>query len=156
MADNKERREVAFQSLDEVVAEAERLAAGEVRVVGNHTFAEILNHLAISQNAATGRVTPPPPPFFMKLMRPLIKPMVFNSKPLKPGIKLPASGESFFWPDKQIETAAALANLKESTDYYNANGPLPKHPFFGTVSRSESDSFNCRHAALHLSFVHPA
>lgn len=156
MAANDERREVSFQTLDEVVADAEKLAAGEVRVVGSHSFAEILNHLAISQDAATGRVTPPPPPFFMKLMRPLIKRMVFNPKPLKPGIKLPATGESFFWPDKNIDAATALANLKESTENYNSNGPLDKHPFFGAVSRPESDSFNCRHAALHLSFVHPA
>lgn len=155
MATAPERRELKFNSLDEVVAEAERLAAGEVRTTGSHTFAEILNHLAISQDAAAGRKQAPPPPFFMKLMLPFIRMMVLNGKPLKPGIKLPAKGESFFWPDKNIDLPTALTNLKESTQYYQTNGALEKHPFFGKMSAEVSEDFNCRHAALHLSFVHP-
>ena len=39
----------------------------------------------------------------VRLMMPLIKRMVINSKPMKPGIKLPSKGEAFFWPDKEIK-----------------------------------------------------
>lgn len=151
-----ERRELTFQNLDEVVAEAERLAAGEVRTTGNHSFGQILNHLAVSHDVSTGRVTAPPPPLFMRLMMPLMKRMVINSKPLKPGIKLPAKGEAFFWPDRDIDVASGLNYLRESAEYYKSNGPVEKHPFFGKLTRAEADQLNCRHAALHLSFVHPA
>lgn len=154
MATNPERRELTFQTMDEVVAEAERLASGEVRTTGAHSFGQILNHLALSHDVSTGRVVAPPPPFLMRLMMPFMKGMVINSKPMKPGIKLPAKGEAFFWPDKEIDVATGLQYFKESVDYYKSNGPLPKHPFFGKITKEESDELNRRHAALHLSFVH--
>ena len=153
---NPERRELHFNSLNEVQAEVERLAAGEVRTVGNHSFSEIINHLAISQDVSAGRTQAPPPPFLMRLMRPLMRRMVINSKPLKPGIKLPAAGESFFWPQSDLDVPAAVRKFKDSTQNYLNSGPIENHPFFGKLSREESDSLNCRHAALHLSFVHPA
>lgn len=155
MVDVAERRDLSFQNLDEVLADVDRLASGEVRTTGNHTFSQILNHLAISQDVSAGRVQPPPPPFFMKLMMPLMKRMVFSSKPLKPGIKLPAAGESFFWPDKDFDLAESVKYFRESVEYMNSNGPLEKHPYFGKVSPAESIQLDCRHAALHLSFVHP-
>ena len=156
MADTAERRDLKFQNLDEVIADIEGLAAGQVRTTGNHTFGQILNHLATSHDVATGRKQAPPPPFFMKLMMPLMRRMVINSKPLKPGIKLPASGESFFWPNQDFDVAKSVEYFKDSVDFYKSNGPLEKHPFFGKISKAESDELNCRHAALHLSFVHPA
>lgn len=156
MAATAERRELTFQTMDEVVAEVERLAAGEVRTTGNHSFGQILNHLALSHDVSTGKAVAPPPPFFMKLMMPLMKRMVINDKPMKPGLNLPAKGETFFWPDEEIDVPTGLQKFKESVEYYNSNGPLEKHPFFGKVTKAESDGLNCRHAALHLSFVHPA
>lgn len=156
MTANAERRELSFRNLDEVVAEVERLASGEVRTTGNHSFGQILNHLALSHDVSTGRVEAPAPPFMMRLMMPLMKKMVLNSKPLKPGIKLPAKGEAFFWPDKEFDVPEAVAYFRDSVEHYKANGPLEKHPFFGTASKADVDELNCRHAALHLSFVHPA
>ena len=153
---NPERRNLTFQNLDEVVAEVDRLASGEVRVTGKHSFGKILNHLSISQDVSSGRITDAPsPPFFMKLLMPLMKRMIINSKPLKPGVKLPANGESFFWPEKEFSISTAVQQFKESTEHYKANGPLPVHPFFGKLTKAEADELNCRHAALHLGFVHP-
>jgi hypothetical protein len=155
MTDQPERRNLTFKNLGEVLAEAERLVLGEVRVSGRHSFGQILNHLALSQDVATGRVIAPPPPLVMRLLMPLMKRMVINSKPLKPGIKLPAKGEAFFWPDKEFDVTAALQYLKQSVEFYQSNGPLAVHPFFGKLTRQQADELNCRHAALHLSFVHP-
>lgn len=156
MPTDPERRELTFANLDEVLAEAERLASGEVRTTGNHSLGQILNHLALSLDVATGRVVAPPPPFFMKLMMPLMKRMVLGSKPLKPGIKLPAKGEAFFWPDKEFEVPSALQYFKDSVGQFSTNGPLEKHPFFGKLTKEQGEQLECRHAALHLSFVHPA
>ncbi|NND96284.1 MAG: DUF1569 domain-containing protein [Pirellulaceae bacterium] len=155
MANDPERRELTFENLNEVVAEAERLAAGNVRTTGKHSFGQILNHLALSHDVATGRAVGPPPPWFMKLMLPVMRRMVIHSKPLKPGIKLPADGEAFFWPDKEFDVPTALQHLKESVECYKSNGPLEKHPFFGKLTAEQGESLSCRHAALHLGFVHP-
>lgn len=151
-----DRRELVFQNVEEIVAEAERLAAGEVRTIGKHSFPAILNHLALAQDVATGRITAPAPSLFMRLLMPLMKGMIINSKPLKPGVKLPAKSESFFWPDKELDVPSALQSFKESIDYYSSHGPLERHPVFGKMTRDESDQLTCRHAALHLGFVHPA
>jgi len=151
-----ERRELSFQNLDEVVADAEQLAAGEFRTTGNHSFPEILNHLTLSQDVSSGRVEGPPPPWYMRLMMPLMKKMIINPKPLKPGVKLPKTGEAFFWPETELDVPSAVQRLRESTEYYKQHGPLDVHPFFGKLTRQEADELNCRHAALHLSFVHPA
>ena len=155
MSEKPERRELRFQNLDEVLLEVERLASGEVRTTGSHTFGQILNHLALSHDVASGRAQAPAPPFLMRLMMPLMKRMVINSKPFKPGIQLPAKGESFFWPDKEFDVPSTVKYFQESVDYYKSNGPLEKHPFFGKISKADCDELNCRHAGLHLSFVHP-
>ena len=63
MTPHPERRELHFRFLEEVVAEAERLAAGKVRTTGNHSFGQILEHLALSHDMATGKIEAPPLPF---------------------------------------------------------------------------------------------
>ena len=156
MADDPERRDLRFSNLDEVIADAEQLASGEVRTTGNHTFGQILEHLARTHDMTTGRLEAPSPPWFMRLLIPLMKPMLINDKPVKPGFKLPAKAEGVFWPDQEFEVNEALAHLKESVEHYKSQGPMPKHPMFGKLTRQQNDSLNCRHAALHLSFVHPA
>ncbi len=149
-----ERRELQFDNLDEVVVEAERLASGQVRTTGRHSFGQILEHLARTHDMTTGRLQTPRPPWYMRLMIPLMKPMLLNDKPLKPGFKLPQKSEAVFWPNQELEVATALAHLKESIAHYQAQGPLPKHPMFGSLTRQQNDQLNCRHAALHLGFVH--
>lgn len=153
MADKPERRELSFGSLDEAVAEAERLAQGEVRTTGKHSFGQILEHLARTHDMATGKVVGPRPPWFMRLMMPLMKGMILNG-PVKPGFKLPKDAEAFFWPEGEVDVQQALSHLKESVENYKTNGPLAVHPVFGKVSREQNDRLNQSHCAMHLSFVH--
>lgn len=153
MADGRERRELSFNSLDEVVAEAERLAGGEVRTTGNHTFAQILEHLARTHDMATGKIQPPKMPWIMRMLMPLMRKRIFSG-PVQPGIKLPAEAEAMFWP-AEVDVQEALAHLKASVENYNTNGPLPVHPIFGKATREQNDRLNCGHCAMHLSFVHP-
>ena len=127
MSNVSERRELNFQNLDEVLADVERLAAGQPRTTGNHSFGQILNHLTLSQDVSTGRAQAPPTPLFMKLMMPLMKRMVISSKPLKPGVKLPAKGEAFFWPDKEFDVPATLGQFNSSD---SARVSFPKNGCF--------------------------
>lgn len=155
MAETPERRELSFSSLDEVVADAERLSQGDVRTTGNHSFGQILKHLALTHDMATGKIKTPRPPLHMRLLMPFLKGMILNG-PVKPGFKLPKASEEFFWPDGEIDIQEALTHLRESVENYKANGPLAVHPVFGKVSREQNDRLNCGHCAMHLSFVHPA
>jgi len=145
---------LSFSSLDDAVADAQRLAEGEVRTTGNHTFGQILEHLARTHDMATGKIVGPRPPFMMRLLMPLMKGMILN-KPVKPGFKLPKDAEAFFWPDQEFDVPQALTHLVESVENYKTNGPLAVHPVFGKLSREQSDGLNVSHCAMHLSFVHP-
>lgn len=153
MSDSR-RRELALGSLDEVIAEVERLAAQQVTTTGKHDFPQIVRHLALSNNMMTGRIAAPRPPLLMRLLLPLIRPSILKGS-VKPGIRLPADAEAVFWSEEDISVADAVAMLKDSIEYYQKHGPLPVHPIFGKATREQLDRLTCNHAAMHLSFVHP-
>lgn len=155
MSGQTERRQLVFNDLNEIVADAERLASGPVRTTGNHSFGQILEHLARTHDMATGKLPSPPPPWYMRLLIPLLKPMLLGNKPLSPGFKLPPKAEKVFWPTQECAVATTLDHLKDSVAHFNAQGPLPRHPMFGAMTRQQNELLQCRHAALHLSFVHP-
>jgi hypothetical protein len=146
-------RSLTFSTQDEILAEAERLAAGNPRIAGKHSFPEILRHLARTNDMLTGRIVPPKLPLPMRLMMPLVRMLVFN-RPVKPGFNLPKNSESFFWPQEPIDVEEALAALQESIAHYQRQGPLPYHPIFGKASRQQIDRLALDHAAMHLGFVH--
>ena len=148
------RRELVLGNLDELVSEVDRLAAGPVTTTGQHSFPRIVRHLAITNNMMTGRIAAPKPPLLLRLLLPLIRSSILKGN-VKPGIKLPATAEAMFWPDADISIHDAVAELKDSVEYYRTHGPLPVHPIFGKASREQLDRVTCSHAAMHLSFVHP-
>lgn len=150
----QKRRELAFERVDEMVAEVERLASGRVTVSGNHDFASIVRHLALTNEMTTGRMVPPKPPLILRILLPFIRSSIFK-RPVKPGIKLPPTAESVFWPKQSISTHDAVAMFKDSVAYLKSHGPLPVHPFFGKASREQIERLICNHGAMHLSFVHP-
>lgn len=155
MSSEPKRRELTLSSLDDIVAEVERLAAGEVKTTGKHSFPQIVRHLALSNSMMTGRIPAPKPPLIMKLMLPFIRSAILKGS-VKPGVKLPANAEAVFWSDEEISIQDTIEMLKESVAYYKKDGPLPVHPIFGKASREQLDRLTCNHAAMHLSFVHPA
>jgi hypothetical protein len=75
---------------------------------------------------------------------------------MKPGFKLPSKAQSVFWPDGEIETTAGLEHYREAIELFQRTDPLPPHPIFGDMSRADQEQLQCRHAELHLSFVHRA
>ena len=110
-------RELEFSNWEEVLAEVDRLAAGEVRTTGSHSFASIVRHLALANDMVTGKIEAPKPPLMMRLLMPFIRSSILNG-PVKPGFKLPNKAEAFFWPDEPVEVADAVAHFKESIENY--------------------------------------
>jgi len=149
-----ERRELHFDTLEDMLAEATKLAAGDVYTTGNHSFGQILEHLARSFEMCSGKLTPPKLPFMFRLMSPLIRLSVLNKKPLQPGINLEPEAEFIFWPSNDTDVQQALSHLKDAVAEYKKR-VLSQHPIFGKLTREQNDLLNRKHAALHLSFVHP-
>ena len=93
------RRTVSYHQYDDIVADAEQLAAGNVKTLGNWSFPQILEHLAISLNTSVDGfpfALPGPVRMFARLF---LKRMFLN-KPMRPGFQIPKAGESTFLPDE--------------------------------------------------------
>ncbi len=88
------RRTLHFNSLDEVLAEAERLVAGSPRMLGNWSLGQTLVHLARGLDMA---VEPAPfrAPWYVRLVGPWLKTR-FLTKPMSAGFKLPNDAASDF------------------------------------------------------------
>ena len=153
---SQERRELAFSNFEEVIEDIGNLISGNSRTTGNHSFGRIIQHLAIANNMAVGKIDPPNVPLAMQEMIPSIKDSVLNG-PAQPGFELPsAEMQNFFWPENEIEPEAALENFKQSVASYKTDGPLPEHPIFGEATPAQVHNLLISHASMHLSFVHPA
>jgi hypothetical protein len=155
MKNSPERRELSFTSLDEMVADVEQLARGETRTTGNHTFGQIVEHLAITLDAVVGKTVPPRPPLIVRLIMPIAKHFILRG-PVQPGFKLPNNAESFFWPQGNVDLHQSIAHLKAAVENYKIKGPLAIHPVFGKLSPEKTFKLQCDHSAMHLSFVHIA
>jgi hypothetical protein len=154
MKNASERRELSFTSLDEIVADVERLAGGKTRTTGNHTFGQIVEHLAITLDAVVGTTVPPRPQLIVRLIMPFAKHFILRG-PAQPGFKLPKDAESFFWPQGDVDLHQSIAHLKAAVETYKTKGPLVIHPVFGKLSPEKNFKLQCDHSAMHLSFVHP-
>ena len=149
----KAHRQLHFDKLDDAVAEVERLAAMNVETIGKFSFPQIVEHLATAFDISSGHQTPPPVPFFLRILGPLMARRAAR-KPMKPGLKLPASAQEFFWKDER-ELDTVMSTFRESLKRYREVDPLPRHPIFGNLSRDDNEQLQCRHMELHLGFVHP-
>ncbi len=150
-----ERRELEFASLDEVLEDIESLAANETRTTGNHSFAEIIRHLAITNEMVTGKFVPPKLPLFMRLAMPFIRNRILSG-PVNPGFKLPNHMEEFFWLNEVTSVDDAITRFRSSIELVREKGLLPFHPIFGKSSNEQTSALLLKHAAMHLSFVDSA
>ena len=150
-----DKRALRFTTLDEAIAEAERLASGEHNTTGNFTFAQILNHLSTTFDVAVGRKKIPPVPLYMRVIARVFRPFVLQF-PMRPGFKLPDNSQALFWSTDELSLEKELAYFREAAHRLVAAESLPKHPVFGRMSRKQHLKLQCRHCELHLGFVHPA
>jgi hypothetical protein len=148
------RRKLRFESLDDVLAEAERLASGEVKLLGNWSLAQILQHLAKGLNSTIDG-TSLKIPLFMKLAGRLFMKKKFIYGEIPAGIEIPKEAQAQFLPPGNIEPEAALSELRAAIERVKSADARADHPIFGKMSLEESDQFQMRHAEMHFSFVLP-
>jgi hypothetical protein len=149
----KGRRELHFSNLTEVQAEAERLAAGPVRQLGNWPLGYSLAHLAgaikMSLDGADFKA-----PFYIRLFAPLIKKRLLRG-PMKPGFQLPQQATEQLMPKNSISTQEGLSQLRTQIERLNREPHREPSPVFGPMTREEWDQLHLRHSELHLSFYVP-
>jgi hypothetical protein len=148
------RRELRFESLDEVLAEVDRLAeaerAGRLRRLGNWTLGQTLGHLASwAEYGYTG--APLKPPFFIKWLLRLRK-RKFLYGPMRAGVKIPGV-EGGTLATEPLPLEEGLERLRRVLLRLKSEAPTAPNVIFGRLTHEEAIALNLRHAELHLGFL---
>jgi hypothetical protein len=150
----KGRRRLRFATLDELLAESERLASGPVRQLGNWPVGQCFGHLSramkMSLEGGPGRA-----PWWMRwTIGKMFKPLIL-SRGMRPGFTLPALVAEILVPAPTVSAAEALHELRSYVRRLQTEPQRFPHPVFGNLTRNEWDRLHMRHAEMHLSFYVP-
>lgn len=153
-----QKRHLRFNSLSEVIAEADRLAAaekaGKLKQLGNWSIDQILNHLASWANYPFDGYPPElNPPWFVRFILKFKKNSYLHDK-LPAGVRIPGIKEGTVGMDA-IGTDAALKKLRAAMKRLDESMPTRPNPIFGKITHDEWKCINMRHAELHMGFLQP-
>jgi hypothetical protein len=150
------RRKLRFDSLQEMLRDAERLAERPHLTTGNWTYGQILSHLAKGADACFDGFGDFRAPWWARwFIAPLVKKR-FISGTMRAGIQVPLS-KTTLMPETDITVEEGLAHLRRAVARFDAEMPVQPHPFIGRLrSKDEYMALMLRHGELHLSFAHPA
>jgi hypothetical protein len=151
-----ERRALRFESVDQVLAEVERLAeaerAGRLRRLGNWTLGQALGHLASwAEYSYTG--APLKAPFFVKWFLRLRK-QKFLYGPMRAGVRIPRV-EGGTLATEPVPLDEALERMRRVLGRLKTEAPTAPNVIFGPLTHDEWLALHCRHAELHLGFFVP-
>jgi hypothetical protein len=154
----RDRRALRFNSLDDVLRDAESLADtardGLLRATGNWTLGQALAHLATWVNMPfDGYPQLRPPAWWMRLLRPVITWWLVN-KGFPAGVRI-AGVEGGTFGTEPCEIDDGLARLRSAYRRLTTQSPTQTSPVFGSLTRDQWIKFHLRHAELHLSFFQP-
>jgi hypothetical protein len=147
------RRKLDYASLDELLADADRLSSCPIKTLGNWSAGQIFEHLANVYNGSIDgfAMTFPWP---MRMVARLFKSKLIHGV-MPPGLKLPAEGTKQLMPEP-ISTEEGLAALHEAVARLQREPHRAKHPVLGDLTRDEWNAIHLNHAGLHMSFLAPA
>lgn len=147
------RRQVHYESLDDLLQDAQSLAAGEVEMRGNWSLGQILKHLAGAlETSIDGNPFMLPAP--LRWVGGTFLKRKFLTTPLSPGFKVPRRAAALK-PDP-TSTEDGLAALKHAIERLKHEQHREQHPMLGRLSIDEWNQFHLRHAEMHMSFAVPA
>lgn len=154
----KNRRKLRFETFDDVIRDAEALAAAEragtLRPLGNWTLGQALGHVASwARYPLDGYPDMAQPPWLLRMLVPLMKGRFLN-KGLPAGVRIPSVPEGTFGVE-QKPTDQALAELREALPRIQSQAPTRPNPILGPLTHDQWVKLNLRHAELHLSFFQP-
>jgi hypothetical protein len=151
-----DHRTLRFESLDQLMAEVERLAeaerAGQLRRLGNWTLGQTVGHLASwAEYSYTG--APLKVPFYIQWFLRLRKRKVLYG-PMRAGVKIPRV-EGGTLATEPVPLDEALGRMRRVMGRLTSEAPTAPNVIFGPLTHEEWVALNLRHAELHLGFLAP-
>ncbi len=149
------RRQLRYDSYDDLLADLDALTTGEPEVVGNWSPAQICKHLAAAFNGCIDGVSFRANWPTRVIAKSFLKNKFLN-KSLPAGFKIPGTAKKQFEPEQSLDLNEQAAALRKAIARVKSDKTRAAHPFFDQLSAEQWDQFNLRHAELHMSFVRPA
>ncbi len=147
------RRKLNFASLDEVVADAEKVVASpNSKVLGNWPLSQLITHLTRGINSSIDGASAKAP-WFLRIVGPFIKGRLLK-KGMPPGFRLPKDVEVSFFPAAD-SPQEALEGLRTAVGRLQNEKMTARHPILGKLTHEEWTRLHLRHAELHLSYAIP-
>lgn len=152
-----EHRTLKFRTLDEAVAEAERLAAadraGTLRTTGNWSLGQTLGHIAFWINTPFDGYPPClRPPWILRFILRRRRNM-FLRGPMPRGVRIPKFPEGTLGTEP-LSTDEGLARFRKAAARLKAAPPANPNIILGPLTHDEWIAMNLNHAALHLGYMH--
>lgn len=148
-----DRRTVRYATVDDLLQDAERIAKGPHRALGNWSAGQVFTHLAIVFGLAVDGNFPLKPPWFIRLGARLFKRRILR-KGLPPGFQLPKGAESMIPGETSADEGLEL--LRRALARWKSEPQRAANPLLGKLTHEEYDQFQLRHAETHMSFLVPA
>lgn len=154
-----ERRALQFSSIDEILKDVERILAAEragtLRHTGNWTLGQILGHLAAWINYSWDGYPPEAtPPWLIRVAIKLFRNRIINHA-MTPGLRLGRTPGGTLGTEPYSTEEGARRYREALTRLKRGEAPRFHSPALGRLTEDERLALNCRHAELHLSFLHP-
>ncbi|HVX14070.1 MAG TPA: DUF1569 domain-containing protein [Pirellulales bacterium] len=147
------RRKLHFDSLDDMVVDAEKLvASAQTKMLGNWPLSQLLTHLAIAINGSIDGISARAP-WFIRMLAPLIKRRLLKNG-MSAGFRLPKKVEPAFFPTAD-SPQQALDQLRAAVRRTHTERMTARHPVLGKLTHDEWTRLHLRHGELHLSFALP-
>jgi hypothetical protein len=145
------RRNLHFESYDDILGDVRALAARPTRQLGNWSLGQICQHLAAGMDMA---IDGPPfkPGWLLRTIGPFIKKRMIT-RPMSPGFRFPKTA-TVLMPGN-LDTAAGVAAIEKAVGRLRENRQRKPHVIFGAMTHEEWDQLEFRHCEMHLSFIVP-
>ena len=150
------RRSLRFSSIDEALADADRLVAAERSGTlgrrGNWTLGQTLGHLAAWASFCYEGYPIKPPRVIGWILR--LRRHAFIHGPMRAGVHIPrVKGGTV--ATEELSTDEGHARFRRAFERLKGERAMDRHPFLGKMAQEEWIALNLRHAELHLSFLDP-
>lgn len=154
----KDRRQLRFQSPDDVLADIEKIVAaekaGKLRTSGNWTAGQAFGHVAAWINYAYEGYPMDPPPWIIRVILGFLKGR-YLKKGMPTGVRIPKVKNGTF-ATEVLSIDEGAAQLRKAIARLKSSEPAKfKSPAWSDMPDSERIALNLRHAEFHLSFLHP-
>ena len=154
----RQRRKLRLNSIDEALAEAERLAAaergGRLKQLGNWTLGQVLGHLATwAEFAFEGYPSVVQAPLPVRVILRLLRNRILN-KGMMAGVRIGKVPEGTLGTEP-VAIDEGLRRYRAAMQRLRSTSPSMINPAFGRLTHEQWILLNLRHSELHMSFLLP-